>query len=218
MNGAEEKCQAPYSKLLKTPADILVFPSLDKPASFKPGMTEQYKARLIVKEDDKLHEFFKEVETIGNLSWPKSWEEGQFDLPVISGVEIMAKAPKAKASLYQDRQRIAAAARADKGAPEMYLRDKSKLPRVTEADLQRIKDTFYPGSICRFIVTAYSYVTGKNQGVALILKGVQFIADGTRLGGEDVASTLDDEIDDTEFDVSESTEQTLDDEVDPSLG
>ena len=46
-----------------------------------------------------------------------------------------------------------------------------------------IEDTFYAGCKVNVIVTPWGYKRDGNQGVSLNLNGLQFVADGDRLGG-----------------------------------
>jgi len=208
-----------YSKLVRTYPGRLIFPSLHEPEQYQGKGSARYRGLLIVKAP-KAQSFLDEIERVGRESWGDDFNFDDYRLPVESGESIIEKSEKARPELYADTFVIKASALADKGAPEMFLADKSKLPRATDADLTRIRDQFYAGAFVRFVGTLFSYQESSTaKGISFMLKGVQFMSDAPRLGAEDVSSVLGD--DEEEFDFETETEAALgaehEDDTDPNL-
>lgn len=125
-------------------------------------------------------------------------------------------------TLYEGNFILTSACAGDKEPPTCYLADRTKMPRKhgVEADLDAIKAIFYPGAVCRLLVTVHAYEKSANShGVGLLLRGIQFLKEGRRLTGPDVDAMMSEEagddgdweFEDSELDnPTEGTEETAD--------
>lgn len=183
-----------FGKTIITPVGRLVFPSIAKPKPFQEGQAKKYSCHLVVNQSPKLDELINEIIKL-RTEYFKS-DSSDIYLPFEKGEDVLKKIAEPSDQtvvLYSDRVRLIAKGSEDKEPPKCYLADKSQMPRRSgsEEDLKRIDETFYPGAFVRLAVTPFTFVTGKNKGIGLILKGVQFYKDGDRLGGVDIDKAFD---------------------------
>lgn len=200
-----------FGKSFNTSPGRLVFPQLDKPESYEGGKAK-FSCQVVTADNERTQEIITEVNKIGVETFGEEWTKtpDKFNKPFMTGKEVLDKiASKGKeiteglTSLYTNKIRFSANANVETAQgkalqpPTCYLSKGEKLPRRpgNEDDLRAIAETFYAGAVGRMAVTVCSYAKGNTKGVKLILKGVQFLADGDRLGGADVDSMMEESFD-----------------------
>lgn len=207
--GSRKKKQV-YGKTTVTAVGKLVFPRIDKAEPFQEGQEPKFSAHVVCKTDTpKNQELIQDIEAVGLKAFGEAWTtDPNMYRPYMTGEKVVEniKANGGEPSentiaLYDGHIRILAKGDGSKEPPDCYLADKSKLPRRpgNEDDLKNIRETYYDGAFVRLAVTPYSFNTGKNKGVALILKGVQFVKDGERLRGINLEDAFSSSIEEDDF-------------------
>lgn len=206
---AAPKHKTVFGKDIVTPKGILMFPTIARPEAFQEGQADRYSATIILNKGDKLKALLEQIDEVGIKAFGDKYKDAAvIRRPYLSGEEVIAKIldrhegddeyqiSEGTMKRYTDRVQLAAHGAGDKEAPKCYLAARSVMPRRpgNEADLQAIEQQFYGGAFVRLAVTPFSYVTGANRGVGLIFKGVQFVADGERIGGADLDSAFGTEV------------------------
>lgn len=181
-----------FGATLVTPVGRLCFPAIARPEAFQEGAQKKFSAMLVVNTGAKVQEILDEVKVVGEKAFGEKFlTKDAFYKPYMDGGAVLGRIEdpsETVKSLYSGRVRLIARGASDKEPPRCLLADKSQLPRRpgNEEDLKVIESTFYPGCFARIAVTPFSFDTGANKGVGLILKGIQFYKDGDRLGGADL--------------------------------
>lgn len=191
-----------WGKLLTTPPSRLVFPAIGIAIPFREGQEARFKAQLVCNPGEKLTALIAQIEEVGLKAFGEKWAtDSKYQRPYSTGEQTIANWQEAHADkepsenfvkLYTGRFRLTTSCSGDRDAPECRLADRSLMPRRpgNGDDLKNIEQVFYGGAFVRCAVTAFSYVEGKNRGVALLLKGIQFIQEGARLGVENLENVF----------------------------
>jgi len=173
-----------YGKTMVTPVGRLVFPRVARPEPFTDGAEEKFSASVVCKPSDRLNELLSEIQRIKALSFG----DAEVSMPTMTGEEVLELSEKASEALYAGKYRVSAKSAGDKEPPKCYLADRALMPRRpgNENDVQDIDRQFYAGAWVRLCVTPFTYHVGASKGVSLILRGIQFIKDGDKLGQADI--------------------------------
>jgi hypothetical protein len=188
----KKKSSSVFGQTLVTAPGRVMFPHFDVAVPFE-NNPPKYSGMLILKDSETLDKLQKEINDVGTKAFGEAFlTDGKYYKPIVTGEEVMAKSEKARAELYEGNFRLLAKGAEDKEPPKCYLADKSLMPRRpgNEDDLKSIAQQFYAGCYARFAVTPFSFNVGNSIGVGLILKGVQFVKDGDRLGAADLDSVF----------------------------
>lgn len=207
-----------FGKTHVTNPGRLTFPELARPKAFKSG-DPKYSASLVLKPSDNLTALQNSILETGRLAFGDDYLQSHLYNPIVSGEEIMERSPNAPEFLYTGNFRLLAKGNQDKEPPKCYLADKSLMPRRpgNEDDLRAIEQQFYPGCYARMAVTPFSFDVGNSQGVGLILKGIQWIADGERFGQPDLDSAFSDPWDDGDFEIGDEMDSAFDSETQDTI-
>lgn len=207
MSPSSKKSQ--FGKTIITPMGRLIFPSLSRATSFQEGQEKKFTATIVCNPGPKLDELGTEVRTVGQKAFAAKFEQPEYYKPICDGAEVLsriAEPTENTMALYTGRMRVLAKGSENKEPPKCYIftpgsKVASLLPRRpgNEQDLKAIEETFYAGCFCRLAVTPFSFVTGKNKGVGLILKGIQFIKDGERIGGANLDAAFEEDVADDDW-------------------
>jgi len=204
-----------FGKDIVTPIGQLRFPQIAKPEAYKDGKP-RYSATLVLQDGNTAREIIKAIDDLAVKAFGK--EAATAHKAYKLGPDVAADIKEASAAtieFYKDKIQLSANSRED-FPPVCVLANGNKMERRpgNENDLALIEEQFYPGALCRITATPYAYTMSKtNKGVTLIFKGIQFFADGQRLGGSDIGKAFASEFDTSSVDAFASY-QDIDEEID----
>ena len=191
------KLVQPFGTDFKTPIGQLRFPAIARAEAYKDSKP-RFGATLVLPESAKVKELVKAVEELAVLNFGK--EASTVLKPYVTGIEYtdnMTDPSDNVKNFFKDKIVFKANSNLDH-PPKCVLQNGNVIDRIPgdETCLDVIEETFYPGSLVRLALTPLAYQMSKQlKGVTFLFKGVQFFADGQRLGGTDVAKIFADDFD-----------------------